>query len=308
MFFAICTILAGCATAPASSLKVEDYNTENITIRTSTIPNNDHWNKTTAHWSLGEMTPLIPTFDSKGMLIASWTPSKNPNAPTFVITHGGGGISPMLIFMGDDLRSLTDANILILDSFWSRGRTSNKGGIGIQQFGKTLSSNARMFDLVAAGRWLATQGVNPNKTFAIGESQGGLGVLRAFTNDSAIAKLIKPYYAGGVALYPSCDKQEPKVFVSHSIGPYHSKVLLITGGKDTSSPVSECFDVTLRSVERWLHWEDATHAFNVDTHGPFKRPVDGVCRSAPGRNGIHQFCYNSRRTTQMLAEIKSFVQ
>jgi len=52
--------------------------------------------------------------------------------------------------LGADLRSMGDANILILDSIWSRGRTTN-GGDSINASGKTLSSNARMFDLVAAG-------------------------------------------------------------------------------------------------------------------------------------------------------------
>jgi len=298
-----CTILAGCSTA--GPLKVEDYNIENITIRTTVVPDAEKWKRATTQWALGDITPLIPAFDGKGLLMASWTPSKNPDAPTFVIAHGGGGIGPMLLFMGADLRALTDANILILDSIWSRGRISN-GGDSIQRSGYTLSSNARMFDLVAAGKWLATQGIDPKKTYAIGESQGGWGVLRAFTDDPTIAKLVKPYYAGAVALYPQCGKIETNVFVYHQLGPYHSRVLLITGGRDTLTPVAGCSDVSVKSTERWIHWEDATHAFNIGTHGLFKRPVDGVCKTITNSLGTHPFCYNERRTNEMLTEIKNF--
>ena len=90
-------------------------------------------------------------------------------------------------------------------SIWSRGRTTN-GGDSIKASGKTLSSNAPMFDLLAAGRWLSTQGVDPKKTFAVGFSQGGWGVLRAFTNDPIVTELVKPLYAGGVSVTPPCEE------------------------------------------------------------------------------------------------------
>jgi dienelactone hydrolase len=266
---------------------------------------------------------LIPAFDGKGFLLASWTPSAKPDAPTFVIAHGGGGIGSTDFILGADLRAMGDVNILILDSFWSRGRTTNSGdrtsngGDSIKASGKTLSSNARMFDLVAAGRWLSTQGVNPNKTYAIGMSQGGWGVLRTFTNDPMITELVKPFYAGGVALYPPCEEPgtkhtEAQNFTFHKLGPYHSKVLLITGGLDTLTPVSYCSDSTLKSVEKWLHWEDVTHSFNESMGGAFKRTTDGYCETMVngsaflGTLASHQFCYNEKRVKQMLEEIRVF--
>ncbi len=306
-----------------STLGFADYNFENTIIKVNAVPNlntysNEEWYRRIAtYWGQGVIAPLIPAFDGNGFLFASWTPSTNPNAPTFVIAHGGGGIGSTDFILGSDLRAMGDVNILILDSFWSRGRTTDpgdrtsNGGDSIKASGKTLSSNARMFDLVAAGRWLSTQGVDPQKTYAIGMSQGGWGVLRAFTNDPMITELVKPFYAGGVALYPPCEEPgtkhtEEKNFTFHKLGPYHSKVLLITGGLDTLTPVSYCSDSTLKSVEKWLHWEDATHSFNQSMGGAFKRTTDGYCETMVNGFGTHQFCYNEKRVMQMLDEIRLF--
>lgn len=245
--------LIGCSTtAPVTP---EDYSKENISIRTQQVPDEIRWKRATQMRGLGEIKPLVPAFDGQGLLMASWSRSTNPDAPTFVIAHGGGGIGGMLLVMGEDLVTSLNANVLILDSIWSRGRKTN-GGDSIQQSGRTLSSNARMFDLAAAGRWLSSQGVKPEKTFAIGESQGGWGVLRAFTDDPGIISLIKPYFAGGIALYPVCEEPgtkhtEANNFVFHRLGPYHSPVLLITGGRDTLTNISYCSDKTLKSASRW---------------------------------------------------------
>ncbi len=299
-------LLAACAPMQ-QLLSSEDYGRENTVIRTQQVPDADRWQRATKRWGLNEIQPLIPAFDGNGLLMASWTPSTVPNAPTFVIAHGGGGIGGMLLIMGAELKTQMNANILILDSLWSRGRITN-GGDSIARSGKTLSSNVRMFDLAAAGRWLAQQGVNPNKTFAIGESQGGWGVLRAFTSEPTITHLIKPHYAGAVALYPQCERLEPNVFVYHPLGPYHSRVLIITGGLDTLTPVSYCSKLTLRSAEKWLHWEDATHAFNIASRGLFEKPTNGECQVIKNATGHHRFCYNDRRTQQMMGEIASFIE
>ncbi len=132
-------------------------------------------------------------------------------------------------------------------------------------------------------------------------------VLRAFTRDPAITEWIKPHYAGGIALYPQCGVLEPDVFVYHPLGPYHSRVLLITGGLDTLTPIAYCAPVTLQSAEKWLHWEDVTHAFNIATHGLFRPSVDGVCQTMTNKVGTHQFCFHARRTQEMMREIETFV-
>jgi len=296
---------------PLSTLGFADYNFENSVIKSSFIPNEVNLNRSATFWGVGTVAPLIPGFDGKGLLLASWTPSTKPDAPTFVIAHGGGGMDASLFVLGVDLRAMGDANILILDSIWSRGRTTN-GGDSINASGKTLSSNARMFDLVAAGRWLSTQGVDPKKTYAIGMSQGGWGVLRAFTNDPMITELVKPFYAGGVSVVPMCEEPgtkhtEEKVFTYHKLGPYHSRVLLITGGLDTLTPVSYCSDSTVKSVDKWLHWDDAGHGFFDPIVGSaFQRAPDGTCETMVNGFGTHLFCYNEKRAKQMLDEIRTF--
>ncbi len=303
-----CLALAACAHPdPSLPVTLDDYGAENTTIRVQAVPNAERWQRGTAHWGLGDIRPLIPAIDGKGMLMASWTPSTEPNAPTLVLAHGGGGIGPMLLIMAADLKAATKANILILDSIWSRGRSTN-GGDSVPLSGRTLSSNVRMFDLAAAGRWLATQGVDPKRTFAVGESQGGWGVLRTFTDDTTITRMVKPHFAGGVALYPQCDKVEPHTFTYHRLGPYHSPVMVITGGLDTLTPVAYCSKVTLESAERWLHWDDVTHAFNIDTHGMFRRQVDGACQTMVNGLGTHKFCFNERRHQEMVQEIKRFIE
>jgi len=147
----------------STTLGVAEYNFENTVIKTNVVPSSDFYKQLATFWGLGTLAPMIPAFDGKGLLIASWTPSNKPNAPTFVLAHGGGGgIGATEFILGADLISRTGANILIVDSTWSRGRISN-GGDSIATSGKTMSSNARMFDLIAAGRWLATQGVDPKR-------------------------------------------------------------------------------------------------------------------------------------------------
>lgn len=306
------------STSNLNAQNIRDYNFENTVIKTNAVPNlntysnEEWWRRVATFWGQGTITPLIPAFDGKGFLLASWTPSTKPDSPTFVIAHGGGGINTTAFQLGADIQAMGDANILIVDSIWSRGRISN-GGDSINASGKTLSSNVRMFDLVAAGRWLSTQGVNPTKTYAIGLSQGGWGVLRAFTNDPVVTELVKPLYAGGVSVYPLCEEPGTKhlqvpadSYVFHKLGPYHSKVLLITGGLDTLTPVSYCSESTLKSVDRWLHWEDVTHSFNESIGGAFKRTTDGTCQTMVNGFGTHKFCYNEKRVKQMMNEIGIF--
>ena len=298
----LCLSLWACATGGVTTA---DYGRENVRIRTDQVPDAQRWKLATTRYGLGEIQPLIPSFDGQGLLMASWTPSAEPDAPTYVIAHGGGGIGGMLLVMAQQLHARQHAHVLLLDSLWSRGRLNN-GGESIAMAGPTISSNVRMFDLAAAGRWLAKQGVNPKTTYVIGESQGGWGVLRAFTEDPAIQNWIQPYYAKGVALYPVCGRVLENIYTVHPLGPYHSPVLLLTGGLDTLTPVDQCPKVTVQFAAQWIHWDDVTHAFNIDTHGLFVPPVDGVCQQMKNEGGVHRFCHDARRTAQMMDAIVQF--
>ena len=57
----------------------------------------------------------------------------------------------MTLILAADLKAATNANLLILDSIWNRGRKTN-GGDSVDALGRTISDNVRMFDLPAAGR------------------------------------------------------------------------------------------------------------------------------------------------------------
>lgn len=301
----LCLGLLACASGGPGAVTAADYARENVRIRTDQVPDADRWQRATRQYGLGEVRPLVPSFDGQGLLMASWTPSAQPDAPTYVIAHGGGGMGGMLLFMAAELRARRQAQVLILDSLWSRGRRNN-GGESIATAGPTISSNVRMFDLVAAGRWLAQQGVRPENTYVIGESQGGWGVLRAFTDEPQIRAWMQAYYAKGIALYPVCASTLENIYTVHPLGPYHSPVLLVTAGLDTLTPVSQCPAVTTQSASQWLHWDDVTHAFNIETHGLFVPPVDGVCQQMRNISGVHRFCHHARRTAQLMDEILKF--
>ena len=142
---------------------------------------------------------IVPSYNGKGNLIASWNPRSNvADRPTFIIMHGGHGLSPANFASAEWLIRELDANVLILDSYWSRGR--NENWLTWNEFG----ANMRMLDAVAAARFTRSQGADPNKTFLMGDSQGGWTVLRTFTTGHSVEQEVRQLYQGGVALYPNC--------------------------------------------------------------------------------------------------------
>jgi hypothetical protein len=120
----------------------------------------------------------VPSNDGKGSLFSSWTPQNGRvfERPTIIIVHGGHGVAPGNLDTAVWAKRNLDANILIFDSYWSRGRTEN--WLSWTRFG----ANMRVLDLIAAARFVKWEGADPKKTFVIGDSQGGWTVLRAFTN------------------------------------------------------------------------------------------------------------------------------
>lgn len=280
-------LITGCATADFS---VNDYT------RSAEIsePTKFYARRETEGLGLGKMLPQIPSFDGKGKLLASWTPQPNVNgSPTFVILHGGHGVGSVDWKQADRLRRDLNANVLVLDSYWSRGRDQNWNR------SSEVDANVRTFDAVAAGRWLKTQGADPNKTYLIGGSQGGWTVLRAFTNEPKIAELIRPLYRAGISLYPVCNELE--------LAPYHSPVLIMTGGRDETTPISQCPTKVTKTATKWVHFKEGTHAWDLATNGAINPSIDGVC--ARSRNPARfQMCYSESLTNKMYDEIRKFIQ
>jgi len=255
---------------------------------------------------LGPMLQQIPAH-GQGMLMASWTPTATPTtSPTFVILHGGGGVGSTNIKMAHDLKREYGANVLILDSHWSRGRKSNVGP-DYRSYSRMISATDRVFDLLAAGQWLAQKGIDAQRTYPIGESQGGMVVMRAFTQGTAFASDIQRHFGRGIVLWPACRWWDSDHTRAHPVGPYHSPVIVFSGGRDYGSPISEC--PAHRQAAQHIHWEEATHAWMIATHGPFEPREDGNCNIKTERqNRQFDICYSENRTQETWRMIRSFIQ
>lgn len=297
---ALVAAVSGCAT---TGIDV-DYFQPPITTRDAplqpitrySLPNN------TTRVGLGPMRAQIPAFNGKGDLIASWTPHREGvgGRPTFVVIHGGHGVGPTNFANAVWLRNTFSANVLVLDSYWSRGRDENWATR--TRFG----ANMRVLDLIAAGRWLRdAQGTDPAQTFVWGDSQGGWTVLRGFTDDAFIRGQMTGLYRGGIAAYPNCFSEGlPE---APTLSPYFAPVIIFTGGKDTATPISQCPRAVLSAAAKWVHYPDQTHGWDVANRGAAGVPVDGECGKA--LNVYNQFpvCRSNKTTEDMRSGIRGFV-
>jgi dienelactone hydrolase len=250
---------------------------------------------------LAPMRPIIPTYNNKGNLLASWTPHPQgiANRPTFVIVHGGHGLVPGDFATAVWARDELGANTLVLDSFWSRGHHENWVTY------TPLGANARTLDAIAAGKWLLSQGVDPRQLFLIGGSQGGWTVLRTFTDEPFIVEQARGLYRAGFSLYPVCNskgwRDDP------TLGPYWGPVLVFTGGKDTATPPGRCPTRVFSDATAWTHYPDATHGWDTSNRGAHTPSVDGECGKA--LNVFNQFavCRSDAATNDMHTKIKTFI-
>ena len=259
---------------------------------------------------------IVPSYSNKGNLIASWNPRAGSVAerPTFIIMHGGHGLSPGNFNNALWLIRTFDANVLMLDSYWSRGR--NENWLTWNEFG----ANMRMLDAVAAARFTRAQGADPQKTYLMGDSQGGWTVLRTFTEGHSIAPEVKQLYRAGFALYPNCPSgdnwydrlpvgaKNGREFVP-PLGPYALPVVVFTGSIDQATPLSECkIDKTLKSAYAWHNYEGATHAWDSPFGGIGSRnPKDGACTKAENIHNHFPVCRSNRYTEHMYGEITALV-
>jgi len=257
----------------------------------------------TTRVGLAEMRPIIPAFNGQGALLASWNPHPQGVAgrPSFVVIHGGHGLVPTNFGTALWLRQEFNANVLLLDSFWSRGQEENWAT------GTRYGVNMRVLDVIAAGRWLRdVAGADPTQNFVIGDSQGGWTVLRGFTKEPFFEREILTLFRGGIALYPVCRSDGTSAYPR--LGPYGAPVLIFTGGQDTATPIAQCARAALTAAADWIHFPEATHGWDVANQGAHTMPVNGACSRAMNVYNRFAVCRNNEVTNRMRARIETFVR
>lgn len=265
---------------------------------------------------VARFAPIVQSYKNKGNLIASWNPrvGRVADRPTFIIVHGGHGVSPGNFATAEWLTKEMDANVLILDSYWSRGKTEN--WLTWNQYG----ANMRMLDAIAAARFTKLQGADPQKTYLYGDSQGGWTVLRTMTAGHSVESEVKSLYRGGIAVYPNCyakesfwgapipNKETDKSYAP-PLGGYSLPTIIFTGSLDEATPVSQCkVDKALKSAYAWHHFEGATHAWEAPSDGAGRPSVDGKCSKADNIYNHFPVCHSAKYTAITRREVTAFVQ
>jgi dienelactone hydrolase len=297
--------LAGCnATTKEFTIKdVDDFQPKIVASFPPDFPHNVDVRADFGRAGFDQMQPIIPSFNGKGELIASWNPHpKGPaNRPTIVMIHGGHGLNATNLTNALWAKQKLQANILVLDSYWSRGR--NENWKTMNEFG----ANMRMLDLIAAGRFLKTKGVDPSKTYVWGDSQGGWTVLRSFTDEPFMRAEVGQYYAGGIAIYPNCIVRDAKY--APKLGPYFKPIVIITAGEDDATSTRECDVQAVFKTENalWTHFPTATHGFDVANRGVKGIPVEGPCGNALNVYNKFRVCRNDSYTKQMYQKVLEYV-
>ena len=267
--------------------------------------------------SLNQLVPTVPAYDGNGKLIASWKPQVDIfDRPTVIVGHGGHGghgIVPSNLETALWAERTLRANILILDSYWSRGIDQN--WLTWTRYG----ANMRTLDAVAAARFVKSEGADPAKTFYIGDSQGGWTALR-IASGHALASEVKSLFAGSIALYPNCFQRagtfSPRApngeldrDMSPPLGNYHLPLLIFTGSADTATPTSQCDESkTLKTAEKWVHFEGGTHSWDSPNRGVGRRPEDGKCTFADNIYNRFKMCHNAEFTSTTRQEKMAFIR
>ena len=256
----------------------------------------------TTRVGLAEMSPLVPAYAGQGHLLASWNPHVEGTGgrPTFIVTHGGHGLTPTNFATALWLQREFAANVMVLDAYWSRGIEEN------WKTGTRYGASMRALDAIAAARWLRrTQGTDPARTFLMGDSQGGWTVLRTFTDEARWRDEVRSLYRGGIALYQNC-KEDGTAYYPR-LGPYVASVIVFTGGQDTATPIGQCRRAVLAGARRWIHYPDQTHGWDVANRGAHTPAVDGECGRAMNIYNQFPVCRSDATTSDMRKKIRAFV-
>jgi dipeptidyl aminopeptidase/acylaminoacyl peptidase len=154
--------LLGCATSDFSDSDIDYFQSQIVTTKPPERPLNVYslYNNTVKS-GLARMNPIIPSYNGKGNLLASWNPHPDgaEGRPTIVIVHGGHALVPTDFSYAVWAAKELNANTLVLDSYWSRGIQEN--WLTWTRFGVDM----RVLDVIAAGRWLQNQGIDKDKLF-----------------------------------------------------------------------------------------------------------------------------------------------
>lgn len=295
-------MVAACTTTDFDQSDIDYFQPDIVVDKAPERPMNRYALYTnTTYIGLSEMRPIIPSFNGKGKLLASWNPhpAGMQGRPTVVIVHGGHALGPTDFATAVWAAKELNANTLILDSYWSRGKQEN--WLTETRYGADM----RVLDSIAAGRWLQAQGVHPQQIFLMGGSQGGWTVLRAFTQTPFLEKTVKSIYRGGISLYPNCKSRGMRD--DPALGPYWGKVIIFTGGKDTATPVDACPSRVFKQAKAWVHYPLATHAWDVANRGADRPAVDGDCGRALNIHNRFAVCRSDSATKDMQDKIKAFI-
>ena len=261
----------------------------------------------------------IPTYNKKGTLFSSWTPARFSHIPrpTVIIVHGGHGINPIELNAARYFRNEVNANVLILDSFWSRGKFEN------HRTTNSLGVDTRVLDVIAAYRWLEEQPeFDKNLVYVYGGSQGGWIALRLMTDHPFIKQETKGMFNATFSLYPFC-REAPKYggrdtylldtnlnqypWLAPSLGPYFGRTYVFTGGKDTVTDMADCDKTIFTKATEWHHYPEGTHAWDTPNRGMGKA-VDGECSRAKNPHNRFMMCRNDRITDDVLSKILTVIK
>jgi dienelactone hydrolase len=295
--------LTGCASTNAfNASDIEYFQPPIITSVAPERPLNSYslYNNT-IKVDLAPMKDIVPSYNGKGNLLASWNPhpAGMKGRPTFVFVHGGHGLGTLDFASALWARKDLGANTLVLDSYWSRGRQEN------WQTYNSYGANMRMLDAIAAARWLQEQGVDKDKIFLMGGSQGGWTVMRTFTDEPWIREQTKGLYRGGISVYPVCNSKGYRD--DPTLGPYTVPMLVFTGGDDDATPPDRCPSKVFTQSAGWTHYPTATHGFDNANRGAHTPAVDGECGRAANVYNRFKVCRSDSATFDMQDKIKKFV-
>jgi dienelactone hydrolase len=269
--------------------------------------------------NLNHFKRSFSTYNNKGTLFSSWNPIFNPKkpVPTVIIIHGGHGLTPLEFQSAKWFKEDVGANVLVLDSFWSRGKEQNHNATN--QHGV----NTMILDLIAAQRWLETQPeVDPRFIYVYGGSLGGWASLRLMTDDPFITKNVKGKIKAAFSMYPFC-RESPRFggigrmhhevnldfepWFAPNLGPYHSNVYVFTGGKDTATSINDCNRSIFTEATYWAHYEEGTHAWDVPNRNLNEPSVNGLCSRAKNPTNRFNQCRDDRITNEVREKIKSVI-